>query len=193
MAAELQQLLEKIQKEGVDKANAEANRILSEAKAKAEGIVKEAQAKAEAAAEKAKSESEAYTKRAEETIRQAARDTVIEVRNSVTAMLEAILARNVDAALADPSAVAPVAAAAVKEIATGREAEISAGAKLVDAIRAQLAADATKGVTVVTDESAGTGFSVKLDNGRIEHAFTGEAIAAELAKRLRPALAALVK
>ena len=115
MAEELQQLLEKIQRDGVDKANVEANRILTEAKAKAEGIVKEAEAKAKAAAEKAKSESEAYTRRAEETIRQAARDTVIEVRNSVTAMLESILAKDVNAALSDPAAVAPVAAAAVKE------------------------------------------------------------------------------
>ena len=193
MAAELQQLLEKIQKDGVDKANAEANKILTEAKAKADAIVRAATEKAEAAEARAKSEAEAYTKRAEETIGQAARDTVIKVRNSVTAMLEAILARNVDAALADPAAVAPVAAAAVREIAAGGEAEVAAGAKLVDAIRAQLAAEAVKGVTVVTDESAGTGFSVKLDNGRVEHAFTGEVVAAELARRLRPALAALVK
>ena len=193
MAAELQQLLEKIQKDGVDKANAEANRILAEAKAKAESIVKDAEAKAEAAEAKAKADSDAYTKRAEETIRQAARDTLIEVRNSVTAMLEAILSRNVAAALSDPATVAPIAAAAVKEIAAGGEAEVSAGAKLVEAIKAQLAASAAKGVTVVTDESAGTGFSVKLDNGRVEHAFTEDAVAAELAKRLRPELAALVK
>ena len=40
-------------------------------------------------------------------------------------------------------------------IASGKEAEVSAGPRLAEAIRAQLAADAAGGVTVVTDESAG--------------------------------------
>jgi len=38
----------------------------------------------------------------------------------------------------------------------------------------------------------GTGFTVKTDGGRVEHAFTGDVISAELAKRLRPDLAALL-
>ena len=39
MAEELQQLLEKIQRDGVDKANAEAKAILDKANAEAKGIV----------------------------------------------------------------------------------------------------------------------------------------------------------
>ena len=42
MAEQLQELLEKIQKEGVDKAKAEAERIVSEAKARAAQILKSA-------------------------------------------------------------------------------------------------------------------------------------------------------
>ena len=45
----------------------------------------------------------------------------------------------------------------------------------------------------MTDETLDAGFSVRLDGGRIEHAFTGDVIATELAKRLRPELAALLK
>ena len=59
------------------------------------------------------------------------------------------------------------------------------------ALKAQAAA--LKDFTLVTDEALGTGFSVRLDGGRVEHAYTGEVIAAELAKRLRPDLAALLK
>ena len=36
-------------------------------------------------------------------------------------------------------------------------------------------------------------FLVKTDGGRVEHAFTGDVIAEELAKRLRPDLAKLLK
>ena len=193
MAAELQQLLEKIQKDGVDKANAEAGRILADAKARADALVKDAESRAAAAKSRAKEESAAYARRAEETIRQAARDTLIGVQNAVGRLLETVLRKNVDAALADPATVSAVAAAAVREIAGDGTAEIAAGAKLADSLRAQLAAEAVRGVTVVTDETAGSGFSVRLDGGRVEHAFTGDVVADALAKRLRPELAALVK
>ena len=71
------------------------------------------------------------------------------------------------------------------------EAEVAAPAKLVPALKAQLAAQGS--ITVVTDETLGTGVSVKTDGGRVESAFTADVIAAELAKRLRPDLAKLLK
>ena len=48
MAEELQNLLEKIKRDGVDKANAEAAAIVNKAKAEAAVIVKDAQTQAEA-------------------------------------------------------------------------------------------------------------------------------------------------
>ena len=48
-------------------------------------------------------------------------------------------------------------------------------------------------MNVVTDEASGTGFSVKLDGGRVEHAFTGPVVCEALARRLRADLAELVK
>ncbi len=192
MAEELQNLLEKIKRDGVDKANAEAAAIVAKAKADAEAIVKEAEEKAAAATAAAKADAETEAARAGETIRQAARDTVLEVEQSVTAMLEKLLSKNVDAALSDPAVVAPIAAEAVKSLVReGQTAEVAVDAKLVEVLRAQLAA--AKNVTVVMDDATQSGFSVRLDNGRVEHDFTGPAVAEALAARLRPALAALVK
>ena len=96
MSEDLQSLLERINREGVEKAKAEAERIVSEAKTKAAAIVKtagEEAAKAKADAEKASAD---YAARAEETIRQAARDTILKVESSVTALLEKALAKDVD-------------------------------------------------------------------------------------------------
>jgi F0F1-type ATP synthase delta subunit len=104
-------------------------------------------------------------------------------------MLEALLAKNVNAALADEKTAAALAAKALEGLDS--DAEIAAAADIAAALKAQLAAKG--GITVVTDDAIGSGFSVKLDNGRIEHSFTGETIAGELAKRLRPDLAALIK
>ncbi|MBR0068360.1 MAG: hypothetical protein IJQ00_12240 [Kiritimatiellae bacterium] len=191
MAEELQQLLEKIQRDGVDKANAEAAAIVAKAKAEAEAIVKKAQEDAAAAEAKGKADAEAYAARARETISQAARDTVLKVREDVTKLLTKLLAQDVSAALATEAV--PLAAAAVKELVTGSGAEVAASAKLVDALRAQLAAQAQNGVKVVADEMTGAGFTVKLDNGRVEHDFTDAAISEALAQRLRSDLAALLK
>jgi len=186
---DLQSLLEKINREGVEKAEAEARRIVDEAKAKADALVKDARAAAEKSRAEAAQAADDYQKRAAETIRQAARDTILSVQVSVTKMLEKLLAEDVDAALANPSTLAGLAAGAVEDLT--RSAEVLANSKFVAALKAQLAAK--RNLTVVTDETLGSGFTVKIDGGRVEHAFTGEVIAEELAKRLRPDLAALMK
>ena len=83
MAEELQQLLEKIQRDGVDKANAEAKAILDKANAEAKAIVEKAKEDAAATTAKAEADAQAFAGRAKETIGQAARDTVMEVKNGV--------------------------------------------------------------------------------------------------------------
>ena len=183
---DLQGLLEKINRDGVEKAEAEAKRIVDAAKAEAKGIVDAAKAEAEksrAASEKAASESVA---RAEETIRQAARDIVIETRESVIAILEKLLTDAVDKALA---AEAPkLVAQAIGELSG--PGVVTCGPQLAKALQAESVALGS--FKLLEDPLAGNGFAVTVDNGRVEHAFTVEAVAAELKKRLRPDLAKLV-
>ena len=105
MSEDLQSLLEKINREGVEKARAEADKIIADAKAKAADIVKTANAeaaKAKADAEKAAAD---YAARAAETVRQAERDTILKIETSVTALLEKVLKADVDAALADEKGI----------------------------------------------------------------------------------------
>lgn len=191
MSEDLQSLLEKINREGVQKAQAQADGIVAAAKAKAEAIVKEAEAAAAAAKAEAEKASAAYADRAKVTIGQAARDIVSSVKESVDALFNGLLAENVDKALSDPSTVQKLVANAVVEFASKGDVEVAASSKLAAALKAALASKAN--FKVVTDEALENGFSVKVDGGRVEHSFTGEVIAGELAKRLRPDLAALVK
>ena len=189
MAEELQSLIEKIHRDGVEKAAAESEKIISSAKEQAAAIVKAAKEEAARYAVAAEADAKASAERAQETLRQAARDAVISVEGSVTRLLEKILASNVNAALSDPATAAAIAGEAVRDVVAS--GEISATPKIAEALKAQLAAKAN--LTVVMDETHGTGFNVKLDGGRVEHDFTGATVAAELAKRLRPDLAALMK
>lgn len=189
MSEELQSLLEKINREGVEKAQARSGEIIAEAEAEAKRLVAAAQKEAaqlKADAEKAAAD---YAARAAVTVQQAARDTVREVERAVTGLLENLLAKDVDATLAQPARVAELVKGVLKGL-TG-SVEVAVPPALVQTLRAQLAAE--KNLTIVPDESVRTGFSVKIDGGRVEHAFTGAVVAAELARRLRPDLAQLVR
>ena len=186
---DLQSLLEKINRDGVEKAEAEAKKIVAAAQSKADEIVKSAQAAAAKAKADAQTESEAYAARAAETVRQSARDIVLGVKDSVTALLEQLLTKNVDRALADEKTATTLVAEAIKDL-TG-PGEIRCNAQLASALKSQVAG--LKSFTITTDPTLGSGFTVRTDGGRVEHTFTVETIAAELAKRLRPDLAKLLQ
>ena len=194
MTQDLQQLLEKIQRDGVDKAQAEADTLLAAARNQAKATVEAAREEAAKVKAEARQEAEAFERRAEETIRQSARDTVMNVEKAVTALFTGLLLKEVNAALGDADLVAKLAAEAVRAYIGGKGGiEVAAVARLAEVLRAKLSAEAADGVTVVTDETAGAGFRVRLANGRIEHTFTGAAVAETLAKQLRPRLATLMK
>jgi V/A-type H+-transporting ATPase subunit E len=194
MTQDLQQLLEKINTDGVEKAKSEAAKLIAQANAQAKAIVDAATREAAQQIAHAKQEADAFERRAEETIRQSARDTVLNVETSVTAMLTALLLKEVNTTLSSAELVAQLAAEAVRAYIQGKGGlSIVASSQLVDALRAKLASEAAQGVTVVRDDHTGAGFKIRLANGRIEHDFSGAAVADALAKNLRPKLAALLK
>lgn len=186
---DIQSLLEKINRDGVAKAEAEAKKIVEAAKERAAALVGEAEAAAAHLREDAQKDAAASAARAEESLRQAARDTVLKVENAVLALLEKTLAKDVEKALSDENTVCALVSEAVKAV-TG-PAEVALPAQLAPAVKARLAANPQ--ITVVMDAVSGAGFSVRTDGGRVESSFSAEDIAGEIARRLRPDLAKLLK
>ena len=195
MTQDLQQLLEKINTEGVEKANAEAERIIREANARAKGILDDAARKAGQTTASAEADAEAFERRAEESIRQAARDTLLNVERAVTTLLTKLLITEVNAAMSDSTRVAVLAEQAVRVyLENNDEIDVVTSPDLLNVLRAKLKNKAqNNGVSVETDGRTGTGFKVRVEGGRIEHDFTGPAVADALARGLRPNLAALLK
>ena len=189
MSEDIQGLLDKINREGVEKARAEADRIVAEARAQAEKIVSDANNEAARAIAEAERSAKTYMEGANATVQQAMRDILAGAERSIQDKLQKLLAKDVDRALADEKTVLEIVSAAVKEIAS--KGEISAPSRVVDMLKAQLASLGS--FTLVTDESVGSGFSVKVEDGCVEHDFTGKAISEELSRHLRPDLAALLK
>ena len=189
MSEDLQGLLEKINRDGIEKAEASAAVIIAEAKTKAAEIVKAANDETKRTAAEAQASAKDFIVRAEQAVAQASRDTIINLKDSIAKLLERVLTDNIDKALGDPDVAASLAAAAIEQLAGN--AVISAPEKLVASLKAQLSAKGN--IEVLADGSLNSGFSVKIDNGRVEHAFTAEVVAEELSKRLRPEIAKLLK
>ena len=99
MSENIQSLLDRINAEGVARAEAESNRIIAEAKAQAEKIVAEAKAQAEKAAEDAAEKAAVSEMRAKAAIKQAARDIVIALKSDLLAKLSAAVKECTSAAL----------------------------------------------------------------------------------------------
>jgi len=91
MAEELQNLLEKIQEEGVKKADSEKSKILSEAKSEAEKIIADAEKRAEDLIEKSEEDAKRNEERAANTIKQASRDIVIALNSELQDRLKNVV------------------------------------------------------------------------------------------------------
>ena len=99
MADELQSLIERMQREGVEKAEADAAAIVTRAKAKAAEIVKAAEAQAQALLKQADADAQVYTERSTITLTQAARDVLIAVGQGLESILNDVVRKQVGQAL----------------------------------------------------------------------------------------------
>ena len=81
MDVQLQELIDKIKRDGVASAETAAQKIISDAEAKAATIVKEAEEKADGILKSAKAETERMEKASEDAITQAGRNLIISFRD----------------------------------------------------------------------------------------------------------------
>jgi len=199
MAAELQSLLDKIQSEGIAKADAEASRILEEARRKATAIVAEAEAQRVSARNQAEADARLFQQRAEQAVRQAARDVVLGVRESVEQMLRRVLLAEITKGLT-PDFLQTLIADVIKAYAQSPEGtadiEVLASPEQASKLEAYVlqAAQGTslKGLSIRPDRDVSAGFRVALAEGRIEHDFSAAAIQTAMSRLLRPELAKLL-
>lgn len=192
MAEELKHLIEQIQKEGVEKAEEQANTIISQAKEKAAKIVAEAEQKAHANLLRAKNESEAFAERSVKTLEQAARDLLITVGQGCEKVVSEVLGKEVDRALSG-ELLQKMVASVVEQGSGGVVLTVSeSDAAALAAFCAELAKKTGKEIELVSDSEILSGFKVGFKGKHAYLDYTGEAIANALAANLRPELAKTV-
>lgn len=99
MTEKLQGLLEKIQKDGIGKAEEEKGRIIADARKEAAKIIEKAEAEAQQSRKQAEADAENLRSRAETAIRQAARDVVLKLKEELSNRIENIVRTQAQAAM----------------------------------------------------------------------------------------------
>ncbi len=193
MAEELKHLIAQIQKEGVEKANEQADTIISQAKEKAAKIVAESEEKARQTLEKAKAESEAFAERSARTLEQAARDLLITIGQGCEKVVTETLGKEVDSALSGEFLQKLMAG--VVEQSGGSGVVLSVGendAAALTSFCTEQAKASGKEIELVSDTEILSGFKVGFKDKSVYLDYTGEAVAEALAAFLRPELAKTV-
>ncbi len=199
MAEELQSLIERIQQEGVSKAQAEADAIISGARQRAAQIVKEAEEQASAKLKQAEQDAALFMERSRKTLEQAARDLLITVGQGVENILKDIVAGAVKDALSvtvlENMLVKMAEAYVVREGGSGQINLLVSPQDqqaLVKFFATRYRQKIGQGVQLHVDNNIFKGFKIAFVEDHLCHDFTAPAIAEALMNLLRPNLAEIV-
>ena len=199
MDVQLQELIDKIKKDGVATAEAEAAKVIEAAEKKAEGIVADAQAKAAEIIKNAKAETERMEKASEEAIVQAGRNMLLSFKDSLVAELDGLIQAETEKA-ESKDVLAKLVPETVKAWAKNSDAsELSVLLSEKDlkdlekSLTAELKAEIAKGLEIKPDKTLSAGFRIGVNNGAAYYDYSAESLAEMFAAYLNPKVAALLK
>lgn len=198
MADELQGLLDRIRKEGLEQAAGEKEDLLRQAKAEAKAVVDKARAEAEQLVAAARQEAKLLREKGEQSLKQAARDVLLSLRGQLEGRVVEV-ARSLAAEACTPAAVAEIVAglaAAYLEAEKEGRLEIQIPASQADALRTALAARLGKDLAAHCDlapvPGLGAGFRLVFSGQDIAYDFSDASLAETMASFLTPRFAATV-
>ena len=199
MDVQLQELIDKIKKDGVATAETTAAAIVSDAEKKAAAIVADAEEKAAGIISKAKAETARMEKASIDAIGQAGRNLLISFRDGVVAELDSLIktevAKTYDDALLKklvPETVKAWAAnAGTDDLAVLVPAKSLS--ELETAFKSALKSEIDKGLVVKADSSIQSGFRIGTKDGAAFYDFSSEAVADLFAAYLNPVVANILK
>lgn len=199
MDEQIQELIDKIKKDGVAAAEKSASEKIAEAEAKAAKIVADAKEEADRIIKAAKDETARMEKASEDSIRQASRNLVLAFRDGVMKEVSALVSADVDKAY-DADILSKLIPEAVKAWTSKSdasdvsvllsEADLSA---LETSLKASLKAEIEKGLTLKVDKSINKGFRIGIENGAAFIDVSDEAVAELFGAYLNPKVASLMK
>ncbi len=199
MDIQLQELIEKIKKDGVSSAETAARKIIADAEKKAASIVSDAEVKADSIIKTAKAETERMEKASEDAIAQAGRNLIISFRDGINKELFAIVNSETEKAM-DKDLLKKLIPETVKAWSANPDADdvsVLLPAKdlkaLETSLKTALKAKISKGLVIKSDASLSAGFRIGSKNGSAFYDFSAEEVAALFSAYLNPKTTEIMK
>ncbi len=199
MDFQLQELIDKIKKDGVSSAEEAAAQITANAEKKAASIVEEAQKKADDMIKNAKSEIARLEKASEDAVTQACRNMLISFRDSLVAELDGIIQSETAKSYSSDlmKTLIPETVKAWCKNADASELSVILSEKdlksLEDELKAALKAEIAKGLEIKPDSTLSAGFRIGVNNGAAFYDYSAESVADLFSAYLNPRVAAIMK
>lgn len=183
MEVQIQNLVDKIKKDGIASAEEQAAAIIGEAEKRAKAIVETAQADAAALLKKAETESERFAQASEAAVKQACRNALIAFQEGLVKALDSFIKTETNKAYtADvlKSLIPETVKGWLKEHTDDDLAVILSPAnakELEGALSGAFKKEIEKGIEIKSDTQLSGGFRIGIKDGSAYYDFSAEAVA----------------
>ena len=198
MEIQLQELIDKIKRDGIESASAEAARIKQDAEGEARAIVEAAKKEAADMVARTKVDVERMDKAGIAALEQASRNLVLAFKDEIQVLLDKITSNSVSGAYGEDvlKAVLPevLKVWGAKSDAVAFDVALSEQdlGKLQNWFNVSLAAELKKGAELKSNKSLSAGFRIVNKDGSAYYDFSAEAVASMLSSYLSPKLAKII-
>ena len=198
MDIQLQELIDKIKKEGIESAQAGAVKLRADAEAEAKKIVENAKREAEAIIANGKADAERSEKAGIAAVEQASRNLVLAFRGEIQGLLDKLTAEAVGSTYS-ADVIKGILPDLIKNWAVKNTDSLSVVLsegdlqKLDGSFKSQLASALKGGVDLKAGKGIDGGFHIAEKDGSAFYDFSAESVAAMLSAYLNPRLAETLK
>lgn len=199
MDIQLQELIDKIKKDGVASAEQQSSEIVAEAEKKAASIIAEAQQKSDDMMKNAKAEIARLEKASEDALTQASRNMLLSFKDALISELDALVKSECAASYSN-KILEKLIPETVKNWAKNTDAadlSVLLSEKdlkdLESTLKAGLKEEISKGLEIKTDKTLANGFRIGINNGEAYYDYSAESVADLFAAYLNPRVAAIMK
>jgi len=197
MEIQVQELINKIKKDGIESASQEAARLKKEAEAEARQIIETAKKEAAELTSKAKKDAERSEKAGKAALEQASRNLVLVFKGEIQALLDQLVSQQLKTSYDNDvlKAALPdiLKAWAVKGDSLALLLPKISLDKLEGFFRDKLSSLLKKGLEIKADNSFSGGFRIAQKDGSAYYDFSAESVAEMLSAYLNPQLAEILK
>ena len=197
MDIQVQELIDKIKKEGIETASQEAANIKREAESEARRILEAAKKEAEEIISRGKSDAERSEKAGIAALEQASRNLVLAFKGEIQSLLDKIVAEETTSSFSEdtlksvlPDLLKAWAAKGEDKLALVlNEKDLS---RLQDFFKEKLSSKLSKGVELQSDRRLTAGFRISSREGSVYYDFSAESVSELLSAYLNPRLAEIL-